>query len=145
MTTLIVISAIQAGEFALLFVAIIPSIFLAIGTVGIIKNIKEYNTRKQVLDSGKACTGYIVGHEQDWSTMINNRPVLNVVIEIIDGTEKITGTFKTNTTKSSKYPIGSIVDVYKHDGDYAWDRKVKGQATKVKLDNLGVEVVHKGY
>lgn len=145
MATIIIIAAIQAGDLALIFAAGIPGIFLAIGATGIKKGINKYKARKRVLDFGKACTGYIVGHEQNWSTRINNRPVINVVIEIVDGTEKITGTFETNTTKKSKYPIGGIVDVYKYDGDYAWDRKVKGTATNVKLDNLGIEVIHDGY
>lgn len=84
---------------------------------------------KEIISKGIYYIGKIIDYDDDYSVTINDRPLVSVVVKFIEDAEEKEMVFTTGSSRSSRFPIGTTIYVYKYEEEYAATRK-KGVVPK---------------
>ena len=92
-------------------ILIFPLIFTFVGIYLIKSALKANDHYKYIIKNGERAIATIIDYEDNYSELINNRPLLDLIVVFnIHGQKKI-GRIATSTTNESLYPIKSNVEV----------------------------------
>lgn len=102
----------------------VGALFAFAGFYLLAKTIKQRKVRQDIIKNGRKIYGTIVDYSDNTSMYINNIPLAYIVVKYTPYDVEMTGHFKTDSTNTSKYPIGSTVCIYEWHGQHAWDKKI---------------------
>lgn len=100
------------------------SLFACVGLWLLKNHLAAKKVRRDIIKNGRKHYGVIVDYSDDTSVYINGIPQANIVVKYMPYDKEMTGHFKTDSTNTSQYPIGSTVCIYEWKNQYAWDKKI---------------------